>query len=540
MLRRFLLPFMSLVIVSGCGESGPDKNPAQINRAMLEPARGVLLIVIDTLRADYLGLYNKDHPFSPALDEFAAESVVFDAMYASAPWTRSSIASIFTSRYPTEINVQGKRDALDDKFLTVAEVFHEHGFETYGINTNDNVNNFWGFDQGFDFYGMPELPGWETPEKGPNFPAELVTGVALNRLHNRESDRPLFLYTLYLDPHDPYFSYPELMGGRTEPEGRFDGASREDLRELDKLPAKKRTREDEARILYQYESEVRYTDLWLGRLFEGLKELGLYDEYLIVVTSDHGEELWDHGRRDHGTSLYDEMVRVPLIIRFPGKWRIPPKRVSAPVGHVDIAPTLLAAAGIDVPAEFVGVDLWDDAEDYYMPDPDQLAYTEMQRRGLYLEAVSNGQYKLIRDRAMDLPTTDRSHVIRSEDTLWNLSRRYFGNFNHIQRIVDANPVLSEQGVSYRDIELEVGNELNIPDRREGDWEIQDQFYDLTLDPKERNNLFSVGDDPQPFLMNSLLTLNREIRERQQTGRWVEDSDVDEETLKGLRGLGYVQ
>lgn len=328
---------------------------------------------------------------------------------------------------------------------------------------------------------------------------------------------------------------------RPEPDGRFDGSVWDDLRALDQLDEQSRTAKDEARIRYQYESDVRYSDLWLGRLFEGLKQLDLYDRYVIAVTSDHGEELWDHGQRPHGTSLHDELVRVPLIIRFPSSWGVRPRRVNIPAGHVDIAPTLLAAAGIGIPDEFVGMDLWDEAEGYYQPLEDTLAYSEMLRRGLDMEAVSNGAEKLIHDRAgTELRQRGRRHVVSEEDTIRSISRRYFRDQEHMDEIMAANPVLSEQVVRPVRLDLPVGEEIVIPDLEMNELSAPYKFYDLVNDPGEQQDRYDPNSASQRRLVRKLQVMSSEIMRRRQPGRIIEKDELDDETLRQLQGLGYIQ
>jgi phage tail protein X len=539
-LNRIIVLLCACLLLTACTETSEESSLQQIDRAALEPPLGVLLIVIDTLRADHLGIYDPDRPYSPALDAFAREAVVFDAAYAASPWTRSSIASIFTGRHPTEIDVQTKKDLLVGEVLTLAEVFRENGFDTHGINTNGNVNAIYGFDQGFDFYGPPPGSNPEPVDGEVLFPASEVTSALLERLGVQSADTPLFAYALYIDPHDPYYAYPELMS-RPEPAGQYDGAVWSELRALDALAASERTELDEDRIRYLYESEVRYTDLWLGKLFEGLKELGLYDRYVIAVTSDHGEELWDHGQRPHGTSLYEELVRVPLIIRFPPSWGVQASRVATPVGHVDIAPTLVAAAGITVPGDFAGLDLWDEAEGYYQPLEGRLAYTEMLRRGLDLEAVSTGTEKLIHDRDPDeTKLRNRRHLVAGNDTLRSISFRYFGDRDHMDEIIAVNPGLAGQGVRPMELELPVGQELAIPDPAPEHQQEPWHYFDLVTDPGERQDLFDSSSARQQDLVGQFEVMSAGIERRRQVGGTIEDAELDEETLKQLQGLGYIQ
>ena len=192
-MNRLLKLLIVPTLVGGCGDSGREATLEQIDRESLDPAQGILLIVIDTLRADHLGIYNPDKPFSPALDAFAGEGVVFDAMYAASPWTRSSIASIFTSRYPMELNVQTKKDVLVDSVLTLAEVFSENEYQTHGINTNANAGALFGFDQGFDHYDEPETGDQAQADSDVLYPARQVTESVLQFLNHRETNRPLFM-----------------------------------------------------------------------------------------------------------------------------------------------------------------------------------------------------------------------------------------------------------------------------------------------------------------------------------------------------------
>lgn len=542
---KMLSSLAACLALSACGEPDqaaqePGRSLRQIDRSRLAPPRGVLLIVIDTLRSDHLGIYNPDHPFSPALDAFAHDAIVFDAMYASSSWTRSSIASIFSSRYPTEINIVDKNDALADEVLTVAEVFSANGWQTQGVNTNANSGPAWNMGQGFDDYGPPHRVKWAKGLGRRKYSAERVTAEILDWLEHRESDKPVFLYALYVDPHEPYFTYPELMD-RPEPPGRFDGSKKGQLQRLDQLSEGERTRDDEARIKYQYESEVRNTDRWIGRLLEGLKARKLYDDWVIAVTADHGEELWNRGERNHGTSLFDEMVRVPLIIRFPSSWSLPPRRVASPAGHVDIAPTLLAAAGIDVPDEFVGIDLWDDAEDYLLPIPERVVYSEMDRHGRNFDMVSDGNAKLWRNRVFENDGhLHRHYFTEPDDNLAWLSYIHFGDYRHGDAIKAANPGFFSAYELPEDGALPAGVELAIPDRDPEDWGPRLQFFDLQRDAREKHNTYDEANELQQRMYRQLREIAAGTLARQGTRYTIIDSQLDQETLKELRGLGYIQ
>lgn len=360
-------------------------------------AESFVLVVIDTLRADHLGAYGSSRDLTPSLDALAVDSVVFENPIATSSWTRSSIASMFTSQFPSPMSVLGRDDAIAESTQTLAEVFAQQGYATFGVTTNGNAGASVGFAQGFDAFVYPRLKrGYPGDVK--MFPAEGVTQTALNWLEERDQERPFFLFLHYTDPHDPYLPHEGLLPV-PEPLGGYDG-SRVHLRMMDHayrqgrlLPA------DMDRIKYLYAGEVKYCDIWIGELVDGLKELGLWNEVMFVVTADHGEGLWDHTFRAHGRDLYEEMIRVPLLIHYPGRDLGRGVRIEEPVSLVDLAPTFLATAGIPIPSEFRGHDLWPLIDDGARQAEQPGIYAELGLDGIHLESVRLDSHKLIRNRA---------------------------------------------------------------------------------------------------------------------------------------------
>jgi arylsulfatase A-like enzyme len=287
-----------------------------------------------------------------------------------------------------------RKDVLPESAITLAEAFKQQGYQTFGVTTNGNAGASFGFAQGFDAFVYPKLKR-SYPGDVTMFPAEGVTNTALDWLKGRPADSPFFLFLHYTDPHDAYLPHEGLLP-EPEPRGRFDG-SRKQLRKLDY--ATHATDVDRERIKYLYAGEVKYCDLWIGKLIEGLRDLGVWDDVMFVVTADHGEGLWDHGLRAHGRDLYEEMVRIPLLVRYPGMSSEDARRIAPPVSLVNLAPTLLAAAEIAPPAEFRGRDLWPLISGNEHPDPENGIYTELALDGLNLEAVRTASHKLVRDRA---------------------------------------------------------------------------------------------------------------------------------------------
>jgi arylsulfatase A-like enzyme len=360
--------------------------------AVAESPRFIVFVIIDTLRSDHVGVYGEPRGLTPNIDAIANKGVVFENAIASSSWTRSSVASMITSRYPTKIGVLGRSDAIADSLDTLAEVLQVNGFRTQAVVSNSNAGKPFGFAQGFDRFVLPESTVGYPEEVGVH-PAELVTRKALELVDDLPLGESVFLYVHYQDPHDPYLPHPEFLDER-EPPGRFDG-SRRQLDAMDKIPRSELSDQDVARIRYLYAGEVAYCDHWIGKLFEGLEERGLMDHSLVVITSDHGEGLWDHGMRAHGQDLYEEMVRVPLILRYADR-KMGGRRISTPVSHLDLAPTILAAMGIPPPASYDGIDLASVLTD--ASQHGRSVYSELEIDGLDLEAIRSGQSKFIRSR----------------------------------------------------------------------------------------------------------------------------------------------
>lgn len=359
------------------------------------PPRAILFVVIDTLRADHVGAYGAGPDATPALDRLAQRSYVFDQAHATSSWTRSSIASMLTSRYPGSLRVLGRDDAIADDALTVGEILTAHGWHTAGVFSNGNASPELGFAQGVAEVRRPTIArGY--PGDFQKFTAEGVTAeavAALRAWHDGGAAAPLFLFVHYIDPHDPYLPHPELMPG-PEPPGRFSGA-RPELDRADHLSPTEVTAADVARIKYLYEGEVRYCDHWVGELLAALEPLGVADRTMIVLTADHGEGLWDHGRRGHGVDLYQEQIRVPLLVHYAGMTAADAARVTAPVSLLDLVPTMLGALGIERPAALEGHDLGPLTRGAARAAALEWIYAELDLDGRSFQSMRVGPAKLI-------------------------------------------------------------------------------------------------------------------------------------------------
>ena len=347
----------------------------------------ILLYVIDTLRADHLGVYGYPRPVSPQIDAFAAEATVFDDAVAQSSWTRASMASIFTSLWPLQHATNRRGDVLAPEAVTLAELLREAGYETVAFAKNQNVFPTFGFSQGFeDFNAM-----WA---KGKS---HKINAKVEKWLQTYDGDRPFFLYLHAVDPHVPY----------GPPEGfkyQFAKKSNDDLT-LSRPPGpkiwKKLESKQQERILGHlldlYDGEIAYNDSTFGQLLEILQESSVYEETLIILLSDHGEEFQDHGNWQHGRNLFVENLHVPLIVRFPDRGH--GVRVKRRVQHIDLFPTLLDYLDLDVPEFLEGSSFlsWVTDPQSLVEEDSRPAYSFLYLDGLPNVSVIEGEWKLVQN-----------------------------------------------------------------------------------------------------------------------------------------------
>ncbi len=302
--------------------------------------RGVVLISVDTLRADHLQTYGYGRPTSPNLDILAADSVVFDRTYASSPWTLPSHVSLLTSLFNINHGVHRPTDRMDDSLVTLTEVLRQNGFSTSAITGGTLVSHIYGFSRGFDTY--KEGDG----AMDYNNSAALVAHTAAEWIENNK-DRNFFLFLHTYQVHTPYDPPAPYGGLFLDPDAVWTRADTTEIFEGKKFIFKELTDGERRNLIGLYDAEIRYTDeALLKPVVEKLRAIGLYDDSMVIFTSDHGEEFFEHGAWDHGVHLYDESIRVPLVIKFP-KSRFQGKRVESVVRGVDIMPTVLEEMEIE-------------------------------------------------------------------------------------------------------------------------------------------------------------------------------------------------
>jgi arylsulfatase A-like enzyme len=339
----------------------------------------ILLLTLDTTRADHLGTYGYPRPTSPNLDAMAREATVFEHSWAHAPSTRYSMPAILTGRLPLDVYYDTSVDGwpgLLPRATTLAEALAPLGFVTGAIT------NYWYFDrvrhmdQGFAEYDNEDARlhtgvAGAGPEQTRGSSSKEQTDKAISFVDRHAAER-WFLWVHYYDPHyayEPHAEVPSFGGDRVA----------------------------------LYDGELRFTDLHIGRLLDELRARQLYERTVIVVTGDHGEGFGEHGVELHGYHLYAPQTRVPLIIRVPG---LPPRRAATPAGHIDILPTLVNLAGGTASPDMEGRSLVDVLTG---ADPPRIVFQQLSYEG---------------NHEMRAGVDARCHVIYnvSPDTSWEVYR----------------------------------------------------------------------------------------------------------------------
>ena len=296
----------------------------------------VILVSLDTLRADRMGILGNTRGLTPMLDSLARDGAAFDHAESAAPWTLPSHASLFSSRLPYDHGTRWEHRPLHPAIATLAEHFREAGYRTASFNGGGYVSAALGLGQGFEIYEEHD----EVREGGP----KPILAAALEWIRS-VGDVPFFIFIHTYEVHSPY-SHDEHAdagdAGRLSCPFGFKEVTAVQNGTLTLTTSERRY------VSGLYDSDVAYTDQVVGGLLETLRRDGILDRAILVVTSDHGEDLWDHSSLrspGHGHSLYEELLHVPLFFRAPGLVRAG-GRIGTPVSLLDVAPTLLALAGL--------------------------------------------------------------------------------------------------------------------------------------------------------------------------------------------------
>lgn len=451
----------------------------------------VILVSLDAVRADHLGCYGYDRKTSPAIDALAAQGAVFERAVSPSSWTLPVHMSIFTSLYPSfhGVDRSGIRwnVSLPKTEKTMAEYLHDSGYATGAMMSSPFLIAKWGFGRGFDLYRQ-----YPTDAKAQSDRAALWLQWHGHQVDSGLAPNHFFLFLHFMDAHIPYKVPPELRkkfpvrtisGDAQPPAGKAaDGKAPASPCVPQRAP-RFAVELDEARA--QYDAEINYIDTHLGRLLKALEDLGWSESTIIVLAADHGEEFGDHGGTKHKETLYEEVLRVPLILRWPGSIA-GGQRIGTPVTLLDVLPTVLEATGQKAPDGLQGISLLP-----FLSRPGGGAPLAVpQARELFAELGPLGL-------EWEMPF-HRKAVIRGD-----------------QKLV----------VTYA---------------KEGG--VTKELYDLSADPRERCNVYAER-RAEPRIQRMEERLDQFIRqgvEYRAANASEEGFEASQELLEQLRSLGYIQ
>jgi arylsulfatase A-like enzyme len=316
----------------------PVERPPGLQLAIADPtlhdldaygrSKVVLLVSIDTLRRDHVGAYGYARPTTPTLDALAAEGLVLDDAVSTSSWTLPAHLSMLTSVDPRRHGGVDMRHGFNHRFPTLPAILREAGFATYGVSSHLYVSKTYGLDDGFanlDF--RQDRKATDVADRG----IDVI---------DRFGDRPLFLF---LHLYDPHWHYDPPARDLAVFEQKYEGTLTGNWQDFASRDPATLTPADLAHLQALYDGEIHYADAEVGRVLKHLAARGLAGSTLVVLTSDHGEEFLEHGSWEHQKTLYEEVIRIPLIVRAPG---VAPRREPAQASLLDIAPTILGWAGI--------------------------------------------------------------------------------------------------------------------------------------------------------------------------------------------------
>ena len=336
----------ALLLAAACGRA-PPAHP------------NVVVWLVDTLRADHLGCYGGPRPTSPRLDRLARDGVLFENVHAASNWTQPAVAALFSGRLPGAFEASFG-SPLPAGVPLAAERFAEAGYDTAGFTCTVATAARFGFGRGFrEYEELDELLDMDARKKRTDavYGADRLVAAATRFLERRAQpppdQRPFFLWLHSVDPHAPYGGPRAAESFASAYDGPIDG-SVESIAQASRS-GYAYTEADRRHVADLYDDDVRFNDEQLGRLVDELERLGLLEDTLLVVVSDHGEELWERGALGHGnTDLHAELTHVPLVLHWPAGLPAA-RRVPALVGGIDLLPTLLELCGLPALPEADGV-----------------------------------------------------------------------------------------------------------------------------------------------------------------------------------------
>lgn len=372
------------------------------------PDYNVILISLDTLRADHISAYGYKRITSPNIDEFADNAVLFENSFCNAVWTLPSHMSLMTSLYSSTHRVWDKNSKLSRSIKTIAQILKENGYRTAAFTGGAFVSKVFGFDKGFDLYR--ENYDVQIENHGQPLRLKHIEKDLFDWLENHSKDK-FFLFVHCYDTHEPFIAHSYLEEFEQDYSGRLNFLNNHSgfIKQLDHEKYRplindplninsfyrdvinenhiKLNEEDKNHIVSLYDNEIKFVDHYFGNLIAKLKNLSLMTKTIIILWSDHGEELLERGDIQHGGSTYEELMRVPLIIYIPDYSGF--GRNQALAQSLDIAPTILDILNIKPENDFKGIPL-------LSPESPGNPYAVCEKKGM--DAIRTERYKLMFDK----------------------------------------------------------------------------------------------------------------------------------------------
>ena len=390
----------------------------------------IILLTIDTLRADYVGCYGHNKNSTPNIDRLAEKGIQYNYSISQAPWTLPSISSILTSLYSSEHNTITHKSVLNEKLLTITEKLQSLNYHTIGIISSFFTNKEKGLDQGFDIFDDSQ----EADHHKVN--SKELSLLGIEYIANRTEHKPFFLWIHYFDPHVTYIRHPEFHFADDYKGEISKKIYSKNLVEIIENK-EKYSEKDIDYIKNVYDEEIAFNDFCIGLLIDYLEENELYDNTVIILTSDHGEYFLERGKILHGKDVYYELINVPLIISGGIDMKFRGKKVDRPVETISIPKTILSIIKADS-SEFQGENLLD-LQNKGIPvfSEGNYAYGTDQRK----ECVIWENWKLIHN--FDDDTYELYNIKKDKTEQNNLINQstdnFFAIYNNLKKMLDGFP-----------------------------------------------------------------------------------------------------
>lgn len=388
--RIFMLALVLLPVALGCSS---DVDPLDVDTKLsgsLE-GRNVVIMVADSLQAGHVSCYGYERRTSPAIDQAAAEGVRFEHAYSQTSWTLSSVATLFTALEQERHGLLRVDETLGQVPTTLAELFQRKGYRTIALMQNEVIRAETGLDRGFDLYKFYPYDHGSTG-RFLDFARKVLLG---------DLKKPFFLYLHLMPPHGPY-TPPDPYQDRFDSDytGPVTGSIDDCV-----MVQKKKSGPDDPDVVHLaalYDAYIYWIDSQIGELLAAVRDAGRAERFLFVISSDHGEAFMEHGKQGHNAHVFEEMVRVPLILQAPGGPFREGSVIDAPVSLIDLLPTLSDLLNLPPPRQDLdGVSLVPLLEDLNpISDPDRpLFFTSRYKKKDNLERLQLGmrlgRYKLV-------------------------------------------------------------------------------------------------------------------------------------------------